>query len=109
MWALKIEQKGAGEEPAGRKGDVTKALYLLGIILKMLYTTTVGRQKVTTKTTQISEPLTEPLVRDFLVGPGHDETLCKTLYKTFSVKHSIKLSKKTSMKPFMKPSKGPLL
>ena len=36
MWALKIEQKGAGEEPAGRKGDVTKLEYLSDRIIKLL-------------------------------------------------------------------------
>ena len=35
LWALKIEQKGTGEVPAGRKGDVTKVCNLLGRIIKV--------------------------------------------------------------------------
>ena len=45
LWTLKIEKKGAGEGPAGRKADGTKVSYLLGRIIKILIYDDTGPTK----------------------------------------------------------------
>ena len=88
-------QKGVGDGPAGRKEDVTKVWYLLGIMVKdFIYDDSEPIKSANENNSNIRATYRATCKR-FLVGLGHDETLCKSFYKAIYI-----MPYRTFIKPF---------